>query len=313
MIYTVTLNPSMDYIMRCDAPVIQGEVNRSQSEQLVFGGKGVNVSRMLARMDVPSVAMGFAGGFIGRAMLDFLDNEGIVCQFIQLPEGMTRINVKVHTTCVTEINASGPAVGEREMEQFFSQLEILQNGDVLVLAGSVPSMLPSSIYSTILGQLSGKDIRVVVDAHGNTLKSILPYHPYLIKPNHIELGELFGKQLNTDEEVIECAKEVQKMGAENVLVSMSSRGCMWLDKNGQVYRMPAIQGHGVDPVGAGDSMVAGVLAALHRGGSVQDAITLGTAAGAATAFSIGLGEPGDILDNLRKLSAHHVISLMKMA
>lgn len=296
MVYTVTFNPALDYIVRVRDFRI-GETNRTESDELQWGGKGINVSTVLGSLGVENVALGFLAGFTGRALDQGLRNTGIRTDFIWLEEGLTRVNVKIKAAQETEINGAGPAIPAAALEELFSKLDRLQSGDVLVLAGSIPASLPSDVYQRILARLADREILTAVDATGALLRAVLPYRPFLIKPNRAELGELFGKTLNSDREIEDCARRLQEEGARNVLVSMAGDGSLLLDETGAVHRLGVPRGTVRNSVGAGDSMVAGFLAGWLERGDYAWAHRLGTAAGAATAFSQGLAQQ----DRVREL------------
>lgn len=287
MVYTVTLNPCVDYVMRLPA-LRRGEVNRAQQTQLRPGGKGLNVSLLLTRLGVANTATGFAAGAVGEQLLQMLDQMGVQLDFIQLPRGDTRINVKLHADDTTEINAPGPAIDPQTLAQLSHRLGALQEGDVLVLAGSVPAGVPQQIYARLLAQ--APRARAVVDTTGEALRAALPCRPFLIKPNHHELGALFGQSLQTQQHILSCARLAQERGARNVLVSMAGDGAVLLDETGTAHIAAAPQGDVRDAVGAGDSMVAGFLAGWQRWGDYAQALRLGVAAGSATAFSDWLAE-----------------------
>jgi len=293
MIYTLTFNPAIDYVMHFDA-IETGKTNRSENEYAVIGGKGINVSVVLKRLGVPSAAMGFVAGFTGEAIRNELEGMGIKTDFVQLEKGMSRINVKVKTETETELNGKGPDISDAELTKLFEKLEGLKENDTLVLAGSIPKSLPKDIYSSIMEKLFRKGIRFVVDAEGELLLSCLKYKPYLIKPNHHELGALFGKTLTTHDEIILYAKKLTEMGAENVLVSMAEQGAILVEKSGATHFCPAAKGVVKNSVGAGDSMVAGFLAGA-KNGDFAYALRLGSASGSATAFSEGLADKEDIM------------------
>ncbi len=287
MIYTVTFNPAIDYVVFLNE-FSAGEINRSSSEAVQFGGKGINVSVMLKRLGVESTALGFIAGFTGDALVQFLCDAGIREEMIRLKQGMTRINVKIKAKVETEVNGQGPVIDQAALDKLFVRLDKLIEGDTLILAGSIPNTLPGDIYEQILSRLQDKGIRFVVDASKDLLLNCLKYKPFLIKPNHIELGEMFGKVLISDEEILLYAHELQRMGARNVLVSMAGDGAILFDEQGGIHKQPGLRGKVVNSVGAGDSMVAGFVAGAEKG--YDDALKLGTACGAATAFSEGLGE-----------------------
>lgn len=287
MIYTVTFNPAIDYVVWLDR-LEAGAINRARQELIQFGGKGINVSVMLGRLGVASRALGFLAGFTGQAVEQGLAQEGVETDFIHLAQGVTRINVKVKGKEETELNGRGPDIGGPALEQLFAKLDGLGSQDLLVLAGSIPASLPSDIYEQILARLDGRDVRVVVDAEGDLLSRVLPYRPFLIKPNSLELEGIFGRQLHSQQEIHTCAAVLQQRGARNVLVSMAGDGAILLDEQGGFHCLAAPRGQVRNSVGSGDSMVAGFLAGWLRTGSYAQALRIGTATGSATAFSDGL-------------------------
>ncbi len=284
MIYTVTFNPALDYVVRMDALAL-GQVNRTASEDVQLGGKGINVSWVLRELGQENVALGFVAGFTGKAIEDGLAAKGVATDFIHLPAGLTRINVKLKAGEETEINGKGPDISAEALEELLCKLDALGEGDVLVLAGSIPASMPSDVYESILARLEGKKVLCAVDATRDLLVNVLKYKPFLIKPNNHELGEIFGRVLTTDEEIRECAEKLQQQGARNVLVSMAGDGAMLLDENGGCHRLAAYKGKVKNSVGAGDSMVAGFLAGYLDTGDYAYALRVGSAAGSATAFS----------------------------
>lgn len=300
MIYTVTFNPAVDYVIRTDE-LKTGRVNRSVSEKIFFGGKGINVSIVLGELGIPSKALGFIAGFTGKAIEEGVRAKGVETDFVELPDGFSRINVKIRSDGETEINGGGPTISEAALDRLFEKLDALRDGDMLVLAGSVPSSLPGDIYETILARLSGKRIRAVVDATKELLLNVLKYKPFLVKPNDHELGELFGVTLTTVDGIVRCAEKLKEMGAVNVLVSMAGNGAILLDGNGKLHRCGACRGTVKNSVGAGDSMIAGFIAG-SRDGDYEYALKLGTAAGGATAFSDDLGKKDMILELLGQLN-----------
>ena len=294
MIYTVTFNPAIDYVVRMEKDLLPGMTNRSSSEEVYYGGKGINVSMVLSELGLKSTALGFIAGFTGRAIDDGCKAAGIDTDFIQLKEGITRINVKLKGTEETEINAQGPKIDEGAQKELFDRLSKLEKGDVLILAGSIPNSLPDDVYEKILSMLDGKGIEFVVDATKDLLTNVLKYHPFLIKPNNFELGEIVGKILTTDDEIYEGAIKLQEMGARNVLISMAGNGAMLVDEEGKRYRIGVPKGTVRNSVGAGDSMVAGFVAGYLKERDYETALKMGTAAGSATAFSDGLAKAADI-------------------
>lgn len=287
MIYTVTFNPSLDYIVRLDS-FTAGEINRTNYEQVLGGGKGINVSIVLSNLGHKSTALGFIAGFTGDEITRQLEGFCVKQDFIRLTEGFSRINVKVKADKETEINGQGPDITPEAQQKLFEQLDQLKENDTLVLAGSIPNTLPDDIYQRIMERLSKKNIRIVVDATKNLLMNVMPYRPFLIKPNNHELGEMFGVVLKYDEEIIAHAKKLQEKGARNVLISMAGDGAIMLTEDGDIYRSEAPKGKLVNSVGAGDSMVAGFIAGYTETGSYENAFFMGVATGSASAFSENL-------------------------
>ena len=290
MIYTVTFNPALDYIMSTGEINI-GKTNRSKSEEIVYGGKGINVSVMLSNLGAENTAIAFAAGFTGKELERALKEKNINTEFIYLEKGMTRINLKL-PYIDTEINAAGPEIDEKALTAFFIKLESLKEKDILVLAGSIPKSLPQNIYERIMEKLQHKNVKTVVDAEGELLTNTLKYKPFLIKPNIHELEGIFKKALTNENEVLTAAKELQKMGALNVLVSMGGEGAYLLTENGESYYTAAHKIEVKSAVGAGDSMVAGFIKGMEK--SFEYALELGTAAGAATASVNGIAEKEDV-------------------
>ncbi len=293
MLYTVTFNPAIDYVMKLDS-LKAGEINRSKSEEIYFGGKGINVSAVLRELNVSSIALGFCAGFTGTAIENGIKSMGIESDFVHLSSGNSRINVKIKAGEETELNGQGPKISRDAIESLFERLDMIKSGDVLILAGSIPNTLPADIYEIILERLSGRGISFVVDATKDLLLNVLKYKPFLIKPNSLELGEMFGAVLKTNDEIISKAKELQRRGAVNVLVSMAGDGAILVDENGDVHIMGAPEGKVINSVGAGDSMVAGFIAGYMEKHDYRYALELGTAAGSATAFSEGLAKRDEI-------------------
>ncbi len=292
MIYTVTFNPAIDYVVRTGEMEI-GATNRSNSEEIYFGGKGINVSMVLKELDMPSIALGFVAGFTGVAIEKGVQEAGIETDFVHLEKGFSRINVKIKSSQETELNGQGPHITEDAIKELFAKLDSLQDGDTIVLAGSIPNTLPADIYEQILQYLSGKNIKAVVDATGELLLRVMKFKPFLVKPNNHELGELFNVTLQTNEEIAQYARKLQEMGARNVLVSMAGDGALLIDENGKEHFCDVCKGTVRNSVGAGDSMVAGFLAG-SKDGDYEFALKLGTATGGATAFADGLAKREDI-------------------
>lgn len=294
MIYTVTFNPSLDYIVGVDDFKL-GKTNRASFEQMLAGGKGINVSYVLKNLGVHSTALGFLAGFVGEEIKKRMEAEEICADFLMLEDGVSRINVKLRNIDGTEINGMGPAIPASKVEELMNKINTLQAGDTLVLAGSIPQSMPDTIYMDIMAKLQGRGIDVVVDATGKLLLKVLPYHPFLVKPNNHELGEIFGVELRTREEVVPYARQLQEKGARNVLVSMAGEGAVLLDENGIFYQSEAPKGKVVNAVGAGDSMVAGFLAGYLEQQDYQYAFHMGLAAGSASAFSEKLATKEEII------------------
>lgn len=299
MIYTLTFNPAIDYVVHVPR-LVQGSINRSEREAIFYGGKGINVSLVLRELGMESTAMGFVAGFTGKALEQAITGGGIFTDFVHLGKGFTRINVKIRSDCETDINAQGPEITDEEIEALLKKLSGLKSGDILVLAGSIPSTLPSDMYEKIMEMLDGKGISIAVDATRDLLLNSLRYHPFLIKPNHEELGEIFGVRIDTPEDAVQYAKKLRDRGAVNVLVSMGGKGAVLVDENGKTYSIGAVEGKVVNTVGAGDSMVAGFIAGYAKTSDYEYALKLGTAAGGATAFCEGLAEKREILDCLQR-------------
>lgn len=295
MIYTVTFNPSLDYIVTVDN-FQPGKTNRTKSERMVPGGKGINVSTVLQNLGMPNTALGFVAGFTGEEIIREVERKGITSDFVKAGHGLSRINVKFKNMEGTEINGSGPIISEHAIQELLGKLDSLGQGDVLVLAGSIPGSMQGDIYQKILRKMQGRDIVTVVDATGNLLLSVLEYHPFLIKPNIQELEELFGVDIKSRQEVPVYAKRLQEMGAQNVLVSMGGEGAILCSADGVLRESAAPKGKVVNAVGAGDSMVAGFLAEWLNGRDYDRAFYMGIAAGSASAFSEDLATKEEIAD-----------------
>ena len=288
MIYTVTFNPCLDYVVNVDTLTL-GAVNRASRETVMAGGKGVNVSIVLKNLGHASCAWGFLAGFTGDEIARRLRDMGIDIDFISVREGMSRINVKVKAAEETEINGIGPAITEADVEALYAKIDQLTADDILIVSGSVPATMPGDIYERILARLDGRGVRIVVDATRDLLVNVLPYHPFLIKPNNHELGEIFDVVLTTRGDVVPYAKKLQEQGARNVLVSMAGEGAVLVTEDGDVIESPSPKGAVVNSVGAGDSMVAGFVAGyLESDGSYEQAFRMGVCTGSASAFSLGL-------------------------
>ena len=293
MIATVTFNPSLDYICFVDDMRL-GAINRTTCEQVLPGGKGVNVSIVLGNLGHQSRALGFVAGFTGDELCRRCSEAGVDADFIRVAEGMTRINVKVKSAEETELNGMGPRVTEKDVEVLLAKLDALGDGDTLVISGSVPAALPHDLYERIMARLAGSGVCIVVDAERDLLTRVLPHRPFLVKPNNHELGDIFGVTLRTRDEVVPYARRLQGLGAANVLVSMAGEGGVLVDETGAVHQSPAARGNVVNSVGAGDSSVAGFIAGLAETGSYEAAFRMALAAGSASAFSDHLATRAEV-------------------
>ena len=300
MIYTVTFNPALDYIVNMDNLKL-GETNRSTSEMILSGGKGINVSIVLKNLGFDNVALGFVAGFTGEEIENGTRKLGITTDFIHLKEGLSRINVKLKASEETEVNGTGPIISEDELNALYGKLENLKKDDILVLAGSVPNTLPQDIYEKIMEMLQDKGIKIVVDATKDLLLNVLKYKPFLIKPNNHELSEIFGVEIKTEQKIIDYAKKLQDKGARNVLVSRAGDGAILIAENGDIYKSPAPKGKVINSVGAGDSMVAGFIAGYLKNNNYEEAFKTGVASGSASAFSKYLAKKEEILEILNTL------------
>lgn len=288
MIYTLTLNPALDYVMRLNSLRFD-DVNRAYSAKMFYGGKGINVTAMLTRLGLESVGLGFTAGYTGEEFKRMLVAEGVPIDFIDLEKGETRINVKLRYGSDLDVNAEGPVVSDGEVDALLAKLDAAGPGDMVVLSGSIPSNLPDDFYETIIKRLEGRGVEFVCDATGDLLLNVLKYRPFLVKPNHHELGDLFGVSADTEDKVIEYAFKLREMGALNVLVSRSENGAVLIDETGSVHTVGVVKGEYVNSVGCGDSMVAGFIAGYKKTGDYEYALRLGAACGSATAFSEALG------------------------
>lgn len=299
MIYTVTFNPSLDYIVTVK-DFTCGVVNRTCDEIIYPGGKGINVSMVLKNLGYENTALGFLSGFTGEKIQALLKEKGVATDFIPVETGMSRINVKLRSNEETEINGQGPKIEEKHIQELYRKLDELKDGDVLVLAGSIPDVMPGSMYMDIMKHLSDRKLKIVVDATKDLLVNVLEYHPFLIKPNNHELGEIFNVTLEKKDEVVEYAKRLQEKGARNVLVSMAGEGAVLVTENGEVYKADAPKGIPKNSVGAGDSMVAGFLAGYLEKENYKDAFAMGVCTGSASAFSEELATKEEVATLLEK-------------
>ncbi|MBP7320508.1 MAG: 1-phosphofructokinase [Lachnospiraceae bacterium] len=295
MIYTITFNPALDYIVSV-RDYAMGKTNRTDEEEIMAGGKGVNVSIVSHNLGIENTALGFVAGFTGEEISRRLKVLGCSTDFIELPEGFSRINMKIKNYEGTEINGIGPVIDPKSLEKMLQKMDALSAGDILVLAGSIPASMPNSIYLTIMERLEGKGVEVVVDATKDLLLNVLPQQPFLIKPNNHELGEIFNVELSTRAEVIPYAKKLQELGARNVLVSMAGQGAVLVTEDDQIFEADAPKGTLVNGVGAGDSMVAGFLAGFAETKDYKEAFRMGVSAGSASAFSQNLASRQEIMD-----------------
>lgn len=303
MIYTVTFNPSLDYIIRVKDFFV-GTINKTYYENILPGGKGINVSIVLSNLGHENTALGYTAGFTGKEIEQRMKVYGCTTDFIQVEKGLSRINIKMKSNEETEINGQGPNITEDNIEELYRKLDNIKDGDILVISGSIPSFLPDDIYERIMQRQIEKQVKIIVDATNNLLRKVLKYHPFLIKPNHHELGELFNTTLSTQEEVIPYAKKLQEMGAINVLVSMAGKGAVLIDEHGEVHRSEAPKGTVINSVGAGDSMVAGFISGyLESNKDYAQAFIKGICCGSASAFSENLATKEEVEELLQSL--HH--------
>ena len=293
MIYTVTFNPSLDYIVTVDN-FTTGRVNRTTTEFMYPGGKGINVSIVLKNLGYDNIALGFEAGFTGEEIIRRISDMGIIHDFIHVDNGLSRINVKIRSDNESEINGQGPAIEADHINKLYQRFDKLKNGDILVLAGSIPTVMPDSMYMDIMKYLKGRNIKIVVDATKDLLVNVLEYRPFLIKQNNHELAEIFGVELKTRDEVVEYAKRLQKMGAVNVLVSMAGEGAVLVAEDGSIFKTPAPKGVVKNSVGAGDSMVAGFIAGYLNSGNYVEAFKMGVCTGSSSAFSDKLATKAEV-------------------
>lgn len=300
MIYTVTFNPCLDYIVSVDNFTL-GRVNRTTKELVYPGGKGINVSLVLQNLGMESTALGFTAGFTGTEIERALQEWGCYTDFIRIPEGMSRINLKLRSREESEINGQGPEISKEALEALYQKLDAMDSEDVLVLAGSIPGSMPDSSYELIMERVEKKHMKVVVDATGDLLVNVLKYHPFLIKPNNHELEEIFQIPMDSNETIITYAKKLQEMGARNVLISMAGDGAILVSEDGMVRQSPAPKGKVVNSVGAGDSMVAGFLTGFLTTGKYEEAFYMGIATGSASAFSERLATRPEVEEILKQI------------
>ena len=300
MIYTITFNPALDYIVRVQDFKL-GQVNRTSYEEVYAGGKGINVSIVLKNLDVENVALGYIAGFTGEEIENKIKAFGCNTDFIKLNNGMSRINVKLKSNEESEINGQGPSISDQDLEELYRKLELLREGDILVLAGSIPATLPKNIYEIIMERLSGKGIRFIVDATGELLLNVLKYKPFLIKPNHHELAELFNATIENEDDIVIYAKKLREMGAQNVLISRAGDGAIFVTEKDEIIKSDVPKGTLINSVGAGDSMVGGFIAGYLKNKSLEEAFKMGVATGSASAFSEGLATREKVYELLNQI------------
>ncbi|AWW27031.1 1-phosphofructokinase [Acetobacterium carbinolicum] len=300
MIFTVTFNPSLDYVVGLSS-FREGEVNRSEWEHIYPGGKGINVSMVLKNLDIRNIALGFVGGFTGKEIERRIKDFGCYTDFVKLKSGNSRINVKIKAGKESEINGQGPGIGKKELSQLFKKLEFIETGDMLVLAGSIPAALPEDTYENIMRLLENRGVKIVVDATGELLLRVVKYQPFLIKPNNHELGDMFGVTLTSRDDIITYGKRLQEMGAKNVLVSMAGEGALLVAEDESIHEMKPPEGVVKNSVGAGDSMVAGFIAGYLKNQDLREAFVMGVATGSASAFSETLATREEVLKLLNKI------------
>ncbi|MVX63431.1 1-phosphofructokinase [Clostridium chromiireducens] len=301
MINTITLNPSLDYIVKVDSFKVDS-LNRNQEEQIYAGGKGINVSIVLKNLGVENIALGYVAGFTGDEILRQIRGYGVSCDFIKLNNGFSRINVKLKSDGETEINGSGPEITSEDLKILYEKLSDLTKGDYLILSGSIPNSVPDDIYENIMISLLDKGVEFIVDATKDLLLKVLKYKPFLIKPNHHELAEMFNVELKSDEDIIKYGKKLQEMGAKNVLISMAGDGAILLPENGEVIKREVPKGVLKNSVGAGDSMVAGFLCGYLKNNDIDEAFKMGIATGSASAFSEELATEKEVYELLKQLN-----------
>jgi 1-phosphofructokinase len=300
MIFTVTFNPSLDYVVGLSS-FREGEVNRSEWEHIYPGGKGINVSMVLKNLDIRNIALGFVGGFTGKEIERRIKDFGCYTDFVKLKSGNSRINVKIKAGKESEINGQGPGIGKKELSQLFKKLEFIETGDMLVLAGSIPAALPEDTYENIMRLLENRGVKIVVDATGELLLRVVKYQPFLIKPNNHELGDMFGVTLTSRDDIITYGKRLQEMGAKNVLVSLAGEGALLVAEDESIHEMKPPEGVVKNSVGAGDSMVAGFIAGYLKNQDLREAFEMGVATGSASAFSETLATREEVLKLLNKI------------
>lgn len=300
MINTITLNPSLDYIVKVDSFKVDF-LNRTEEEKIYAGGKGINVSIVLKNLGIENTALGYIAGFTGDEILRQIKSHGVNCDFIKLRNGFSRINIKLKSDGETEINGSGPQITKQDLEALYDKLSNLGKGDYLILSGSIPNSVPDNIYEDIMNSLLDKEVEFIVDATKDLLLNVLKYKPFLIKPNHHELAEMFNVELKNDEDIIKYGKKLQEMGAKNVLISMAGNGAILLPENGEPMKRAVPKGNLKNSVGAGDSMVAGFLCGYLKNNDIYEAFKMGIATGSASAFSEELATKEEVYSLLKQI------------
>ena len=301
MIYTITFNPALDYISQVDNFEI-GKINRTKTEKILPGGKGLNVSTVLKNLGIESTALGFIAGFTGDELKTDIEQRGIKTNFIKVKEGITRINVKISSKEETALNGNGPEITEEDIQKLLERIEKIKNEDIVILAGNIPKCINNNIYEIICKTLEQNDVRFIVDATKELLMNVLKYKPFLIKPNKEELEETFKEKIDTKEEIVAHAKKLQSMGAQNVLISLGGDGAILVTTNDEVYFSKAPKGKVVNTVGAGDSMVAGFIAGYEKSGDFEQAFKMGIATGSASAFSMNLATAEEVASLLKEIN-----------
>lgn len=300
MIYTITLNPALDYIMEIEE-FENGKINRAKSDKIFPGGKGINVSIVLNNLGLKSTTLGFIGGFTGEELKRQMEEQGIQTDFIKLKRGKTRINVKINSKKETELNSRGPEISKEEAQKLLEKVDNIQTEDIVVIAGNIPDGIDKNIYETICAKLQEKKVTFIVDTTGEKLINILKYKPFLIKPNRKELEETFKTKIKTNREIIEHAKKLQMMGAQNVLISLGRNGAILVTKHNKVFISNAPKGKKVNTVGSGDSMVAGFISGYKKNKDYEEALKMSIATGSASAFSEGLATKDKVDILLKKI------------
>ena len=300
MINTITLNPSLDYIVKVDSFKVDS-LNRIEEERICAGGKGINVSIVLKNLGVENTALGYVAGFTGDEILSQIESHGVSCDFVKLKKGFSRINVKLKSDGETEINGAGPEITEEDLKVLYDKLSHLTKGDYLILSGSIPTSVPDDIYENIMNSLLETGVEFIVDATKDLLLKVLKYKPFLIKPNHHELAEMFNVELKNDEDIIKYGKKLQEMGAKNVLISMAGDGSILIPEKGEAIKREVPKGVLKNSVGAGDSMVAGFLCGYLKNNDIDEAFKMGIATGSASAFSDNLATEEEVNNLLKQM------------